>query len=98
MINLQFFPSRRLASTWCKLFLTRSLAVLVALVLVLLTLDLLGESRQDPGGRRAMAKRRSGAMSSLRIPLLIIALPALLGAARHADHLRRSTRTAKSSR
>jgi len=44
MINLQFFPSRQIAWYTVKLFLTRSLAVLVALVLVLMTLDLLGES------------------------------------------------------
>jgi lipopolysaccharide export system permease protein len=44
MINLSFFPSRRLAFYMVKLFLTRSLAVLFALVLVLMTLDLLGEA------------------------------------------------------
>ncbi len=44
MINLDFMPSRQLALYAAKLFLTRSLAVLVALVLVLMTLDLLGES------------------------------------------------------
>ena len=44
MINLSFFPSRRLAFYMVRLFLTRSLAVLFALVLVLMTLDLLGEA------------------------------------------------------
>jgi lipopolysaccharide export system permease protein len=44
MINFSFFPSRRLALYMVKLFLTRSFAVLVALVLVLMMLDLLGES------------------------------------------------------
>src|ERR1700750_2040257 len=44
MINLSFFPSRRLAFYMVKLFLTRSLAVLFALVLGLMTLDLLGEA------------------------------------------------------
>ena len=44
MINLSFFPSRRLAFYMVRLFLTRSLAVLVALVLILMTLDLLGKS------------------------------------------------------
>src|SRR5438270_11841807 len=44
MINVSFFPSRRLAFYMVRLFLTRSLAVLIALVLVLMTLDLLGES------------------------------------------------------
>ena len=44
MINLDFFPSRRLAFYMARLFITRSLAVLLALVLILMTLDLLGES------------------------------------------------------
>jgi len=44
MINLHFFPSRQLAFYTVKLFVTRSLAVLMALILVLMTLDLLGES------------------------------------------------------
>ncbi len=44
MINPSFFPSRRLALYMVRLFVTRSLAVLVALVLILMTLDLLGES------------------------------------------------------
>jgi len=44
MINLRFFPSRRLAAYMVRLFFTRSLAVLIALVLILMTLDLLGES------------------------------------------------------
>ena len=44
MINLSFFPSRRLAFYMVRLFLTRSFAVLFALVLILMTLDLLGEA------------------------------------------------------
>jgi lipopolysaccharide export system permease protein len=44
MINVSFFPSRRLAWYMVRLFLTRSFAVLIALVLILMTLDLLGES------------------------------------------------------
>src|SRR3954447_10468925 len=44
MINLKFFPSRQIALYSARLFLTRSLAVLFALVLILMTLDLLGES------------------------------------------------------
>ncbi|WP_265571738.1 LPS export ABC transporter permease LptG [Sphingomicrobium nitratireducens] len=44
MINTDFLPSRRLALYMARLFVTRSLAVLVALVLVLMMLDLLGES------------------------------------------------------
>ena len=70
MINLQFFPSRRLALYTVKLFVTRSLAVLLALVLVLMTLDLLGESGKIlavPGNGEADLWR----YVSLRIPLLI---------------------------
>ena len=44
MINLQFFPSRRIAFYMARLFLVRSAAVLVALVGILLMLDLLGKS------------------------------------------------------
>ncbi len=44
MISLSFFPSRRIASYLARLFLVRSLAVLLALVLILMTLDLLGNS------------------------------------------------------
>src|SRR3546814_12722253 len=44
MINIQFFPSRRIAFYMAKTFVLRSVAVLVALVLILQTLDLLGES------------------------------------------------------
>ena len=70
MINLNFFPSRRLALYMVRLFLTRSLAVLVALVLVLMTLDLLGESGKIlavPGNGDAELWRYVG----LRIPLLV---------------------------
>lgn len=44
MINVQFFPSRRIAFYMARTFLLRSLAVLAALVIILQTLDLLGES------------------------------------------------------
>src|SRR5690349_24583188 len=70
MINLSFFPSRRLAFYMVRLFLTRSLAVLVALVLILMTLDLLGESGKIlavPGNGDAELWRYVG----LRLPLLI---------------------------
>ncbi len=70
MINLAFFPSRRLALYMVRLFVTRSLAVLIALVLVLMTLDLLGESGKIlavPGNGDAELWR----YVSLRIPLLI---------------------------
>ena len=88
MINLAFFPSRRLAFYMVRLFLTRSLAVLVALVLVLMTLDLLGESGKIlavPGNGDAELWRYVGASHAAAG----LALPALLGAARHADRLRR---------
>ena len=70
MINLSFFPSRQLAFYMVRLFLTRSLAVLVALVLILMTLDLLGESGKIlavPGNGDAELWRYVG----LRIPLLV---------------------------
>ena len=70
MINLQFIPSRRIALYTVRLFLTRSLAVLVALVLILMTLDLLGESGKIlavPGNGDDDLWR----YVSLRLPLLI---------------------------
>jgi lipopolysaccharide export system permease protein len=70
MINLQFFPSRQLALYTVRLFLTRSFAVLVGLVLVLMMLDLLGESGKIlavPGNGDADLWRYVG----LRIPLLV---------------------------
>ena len=70
MINLAFFPSRQLAWYMVRLFLTRSLAVLILLVLVLMTLDLLGEAGKIlavPGHTDADLWR----YVSLRIPLLI---------------------------
>ena len=70
MINLQFFPSRQLAFYSVKLFLTRSFAVLVALVLILMTLDLLGESGKIlavPGNGDAELWH----YVALRVPILI---------------------------
>ena len=70
MINLGFFPSRRLAWYMVRLFLTRSFAVLVALVLILATLDLLGESGKIlavPGNTDADLWRYLG----YRIPMLV---------------------------
>jgi lipopolysaccharide export system permease protein len=70
MINLELFPSRELALYTVRLFLTRSIAVLVGLVLVLMTLDLLGESGKIlavPGNTDADLWRYVG----LRLPLLI---------------------------
>ncbi len=69
MINLQFFPSRQIGFYTVKLVMTRSLAVLVALVMVLMTLDLLGESGKIlavPGNGDADLWR----YVALRVPLL----------------------------
>ncbi len=82
MINLDFMPSRQLALYAARLFLTRSLAVLVMLVLVLMTLDLLGESGKIlnvPGNGEAELWR----YVSLRVPILIsrfLPFSVLLGA------------------
>ncbi|MEO7365434.1 MAG: LPS export ABC transporter permease LptG [Sphingomicrobium sp.] len=68
-MNLRFFPSRRVAFYTVRLFLTRSLAVLVSLVLILMTLDLLGESGKIlavPGNGDAQLWQ----YVALRIPLL----------------------------
>src|SRR5919206_3372113 len=70
MINVSFFPSRRLALYMVRLFVSRTLAVLIALVLILMTLDLLGESGKIlavPGNGDAELWRYVG----LRIPLLV---------------------------
>lgn len=82
MINLDFMPSRQLALYAAKLFLTRSLAVMIMLVLVLMTLDLLGESGKIlkvPGNGEAELWR----YVSLRVPMLIsrfLPFSVLLGA------------------
>jgi lipopolysaccharide export system permease protein len=70
MINFHFFPSKRIAIYMAKTFLLRSLAVLAGLVLVLMALDLLGESG------KILAKPGNGDEQlwkyvSLRIPMLI---------------------------
>ena len=70
MISLRLFPSRAIAAYTVRLFLTRSFAVLLALVLILMMLDLLGESGKIlavPGNGDAELWRYVG----LRIPLLI---------------------------
>ena len=70
MINLHFMPSRRLALYMARLFLTRSAAVMVVLVLVLMALDLLGESPHIlavPGSGEADLWR----YVVLRVPLLV---------------------------
>jgi lipopolysaccharide export system permease protein len=69
VINLEFFPSRQLAFYMVRLFLTRSFAVLLALLLVLMTLDLLGEAGKIlavPGNGDAQIWQ----YVSLRLPLL----------------------------
>ena len=69
-MNVQFFPSRTIAFYMARMFVVRSLAVLVALVLVLQTLDLLGESGKilaQPGNGDAELWR----YVSLRLPQLI---------------------------
>ncbi len=82
MINLHFFPSKRIAFYMARLFITRSAAVLVALVAILMMLDLLGNSGKilaHPGNGDAELWRYVG----LRLPLLIqrfLPFSALLGA------------------
>jgi lipopolysaccharide export system permease protein len=69
MINVNFLPSRRIALYMARLFLSRSLAVLVMLVMVLMALDLLGESGKIlavPGNGEAEIWRYVG----LRVPML----------------------------
>ncbi len=70
MINFNFLPSRRLSLYMARLFLTRSLAVLAILVMVLMALDLLGESGKIlkvPGNGEA----ELWYYVSLRVPMLI---------------------------
>ena len=82
MINLSFFPSRRLAFYMVRLFLSRSVAVLFALVLILMTLDLLGES----GKILAVPGNGDGQLwhyVALRLPVLVsrfLPFSVLLGA------------------
>ncbi|MCY7270636.1 MAG: LPS export ABC transporter permease LptG [Sphingomonas bacterium] len=70
MSNFDFLPSRQISLYLIKLFLTRSAAVLVLLVLVLMALDLLGESgkilRVEGNGEAELWR-----YVSLRVPLLI---------------------------
>lgn len=70
MMNVHFFPSKRIALYMAKTFLLRTLAVLAGLVLILMTLDLLGESGKilrHPGNGDAQLWH----YVSLRIPMLI---------------------------
>lgn len=69
-MRLEFFPSRTLTFYLAKLFVTRILAVLLMLVLVLQMLDLLGESGKilgHPGNGEAQLWQ----YVSLRVPQLI---------------------------
>jgi lipopolysaccharide export system permease protein len=70
MINLDFFPSKRIAFYMARMFVLRSAAVLAMLVMVLMTLDLLGEAGdilEVPGNGDAELWR----YVSLRLPQLI---------------------------
>jgi lipopolysaccharide export system permease protein len=70
VINLQFFPSRRIALYMVRLFMVRSASVLIALVAVLMMLDLLGKSGSIlayPGNGDAELWRYVG----LRLPQLV---------------------------
>jgi lipopolysaccharide export system permease protein len=70
MINLNFFPSKRIALYMARTFSIRCLAVVGALVLVLMTLDLLGQSGKilaHPGNGDAELWR----YVSLRLPQII---------------------------
>jgi lipopolysaccharide export system permease protein len=69
-MQLEFFPSRTLTLYLARLFVTRILAVLIMLVLVLQTLDLLGESGKilaAPGNGQAQL----WTYVSLRVPQLV---------------------------
>jgi lipopolysaccharide export system permease protein len=82
VISLRLFPSGRIAMYTVRLFLTRSLAVLLALVLILMTLDLLGESGKIlavPGNGDPQLWQ----YVALRLPLLVsrfLPFSVLLGA------------------
>ena len=69
-MNFNFLPSRAIAVYMIKLFITRSLAVLVALVLVLLMLDLLGESSKILGVE-GNSESDLWRYASLRLPMLV---------------------------
>ncbi|MBV8686647.1 MAG: LPS export ABC transporter permease LptG [Alphaproteobacteria bacterium] len=69
-MNVQFFPSRRIALYMARIFVLRCLAVLAALVVILQTLDLLGESGKIlafPGNGDSELWR----YVSLRLPQLV---------------------------
>lgn len=66
----RFFPSRALTWYMARLFLTRTAAVLAGLILILLTLDLLGESPRilaTPGNGQTTLLR----YAALRVPAIV---------------------------
>ena len=70
MINLNFFPSKRLSGYLVRLFLTRSLGVLISLSLILMMLNLLSESAKIlavPGNGDAQVWQYVG----LRLPQIV---------------------------
>jgi lipopolysaccharide export system permease protein len=70
MINVSLFPSRQLAFYMVRLFLTRTVAVRLALSFVLMTLSLLGEAGKIlavPGNTDADVWRFAG----YRLPMLV---------------------------
>lgn len=70
MVQLDFFPSRTITIYMAKMFVTRIVAVLAMLVLILMMLDLLGQSGNIlavPGNGQAQL----GYYASLRVPQLI---------------------------
>jgi lipopolysaccharide export system permease protein len=81
MMNLNFMPSGPIARYAVRLFVTRTLAVLASLVLILMTLQLLGESGKIlavPGNGQAQL----GHYVALRLPMLasfFLPFSALLG-------------------
>ena len=94
MINLSFFPSRRLGLYMVRLFLTRSLAVLIALVLILLTLDVLGQAGKIlavPGNGDAQVWQymllRSAMLVSFALPFSVLlgTLIAFVGLNQHSE-------------
>ena len=69
-MQLQFFPSRTVTLYTARLFLVRSFAVLAGLVMILMTLDLLGESGRilaHPGN----GQPELWTYTSLRVPQII---------------------------
>jgi lipopolysaccharide export system permease protein len=74
-MNLHFFPSKRIAWYMAKMFLLRCLAVVAGLVVILQTLDLLGESGKILG-QAGNGDAQLWHYVSLRLPQLVaFALP-----------------------